>query len=66
MGDFTDGIPGLKGPKGFDGFDGDAGRKGLEGLLVGFIEINPYLASFFCAENVCFLRLLHIFKCTSD
>ena len=28
--------------------------------------LNPCLASIFCSENVvCFLRLLHVFKCTS-
>ena len=29
--------------------------------------INPYPATILCPENVvCFLCLLHIFKCTSD
>ena len=37
-------------------------------LGVSLIQrVNPYPANIFCPENVvCFLRLLLIFKCTSD
>ena len=37
-------------------------------LITGGYEVNPSPTShnFLCPENVCFLRLLHIFKCTSD
>ena len=41
-------------------------RSSLIWVHIVCIEANPYPVTIFCPENVvCFLRLLHIFKCTS-
>ena len=36
-------------------------------VVIGSLRVNPYPANMFCLENVvCFLCLLHIFKCILD
>ena len=45
------------------------GQQGIGGELqvLLMLHLTLILPVFFCPENVlCFLRLLHIFKCTSD